>query len=437
MSKLSDPLILFNPQLPKLSKNERAVLKLLVEAGKLIAPIYKLQEDPKFPGANFYPHDATKGEIQKASDNDSQILSPYTVVNRQGGKLVATAYHKKYADLLKPIADKLEQAADISKNEEFARLLRIQAKALTEGSYEEASIARLKMPQYILDISIGPTDRIDDRLLFIKTSYQCWVGVVDMEGTERLINYKSIVLGVTRKALVPSERIDSFHKVKVLVDDVILFSGLVSRTKFVGINLPYSLKIVEKYGSEITLFNQPNDLRLKEQILPTFNKIFPKVFREEFTPEDIRRGYLRATALHELAHSHLHYRHAVENLQDLFIYIDELAATVLGLRMAGSLLLKDRITDRQLESMTLVLICRSFSLVGKSKEDRFVSNYALGGAVFINFMLKNGALKQKGKMIVPNMIKVFMALQELLSILEELLSHGTRKNAEDFIKKYT
>ena len=46
MAKVSrdEPLLEFNPKLPKLSKNEQAVLKLLVEAGRLIVPIYLEQE---------------------------------------------------------------------------------------------------------------------------------------------------------------------------------------------------------------------------------------------------------------------------------------------------------------------------------------------------------------------------------------------------------
>ena len=70
------PIILFNPNLPKLSKNERKVLDLLIEAGKLIVPIYLQQENNKYLGANFYPHGITKKEIEKAAIKDPSILDP-------------------------------------------------------------------------------------------------------------------------------------------------------------------------------------------------------------------------------------------------------------------------------------------------------------------------------------------------------------------------
>ena len=61
---MEKPIIKFNPKLPKLKSSESQVLKLLIEAAKLVAPIYALQENHKYPGANFYPHEVSKREIE-------------------------------------------------------------------------------------------------------------------------------------------------------------------------------------------------------------------------------------------------------------------------------------------------------------------------------------------------------------------------------------
>ena len=221
------------------------------------------------------------------------------------------------------------------------------------------------------------------------------------------------------------------------VDDVVLFSGHMARTKFVGINMPANISWIEKYGSEVTLFKQVNDLRIKEQILPSFNKIFAPAFRKEFTQEDLTIGSISYVALHELAHNDLYYKNTLKNLEDLFSPIYELCATVLGFRMAGSLLLKDVITNKQLESMIVAFICRNFYLANKIKEDKSWTNYALGGIIFNNFMLKSGAIKQSKGLAIPNFMKIFVSIQDLFSALEFLLSQGTKKEAEAFIKKYS
>ncbi|MDD5415677.1 MAG: hypothetical protein PHE48_01585 [Candidatus Daviesbacteria bacterium] len=419
-----EPLIEFNPKLPKLSENESKVLKLLVEAAKLIVPIYKLQENQK----------PLEG-IKKAAKKNPAILSPYTVIEEQNGKLVAIPYHVKYADLLKPIAEKLREAAKITENKEFGKALKIQAKVLLDGTYEQASAAWLKMEPYILDISIGPLHHYDDRLFFSKASYHAWVGVIDREGTDRLLNYKAVTLSVRRKTLSPKERIEP-KKMKVKVLDVVIFSGIMARTKFVGLNLPIDTNFVEKYGADVTLFNQSNDLRFMEQVLPTFNQIFSKDFKQGFSEEDLRRGYLRYTALHELAHSYLYYKNAAKNLEDLFLCIYELAATILGLRLAGSLLLKDRITDKQLQSMIVAYTSRCIYLMKKGGNGRFMMKYVLGSTIFINFMLESGALRWIDNQIISNFTKIFVSLHDLSNILESLLIQGTRKDAESFINKY-
>lgn len=431
-----EPLIEYRPKLLKLSNNEKQVLEILSEVAKLIIPIYKQQENSEFPGANFYPHDATKEEIRKAANKDPQILSPYTVVEREGGELVAIPYHIKYADLLKPIATKLKEAAKKTTDKEFGETLMVQARTLLDGSYEKATAAWLKTRLYVLDISIGPNDYFDDQLFHIKNSYQAWVGVLDKERTKKFNNYKSTIQNARRKALILGERVDIHDNVKVKVIDTVLFSGLMARTKFQGVNYPINIDFVEKYGSEITLFNQPNDRLVQERVIPVFNTIFSKEFKEEYSIEDLRRGNLRYTAMHEFAHSYLYYRNASENLQDLFRAIYELAATLLGFRMAGALLLKDRISNKQFESMIVAYLCGSLFLVNKGFTGKFLPEYTLGATIFINFLWESGALKNAGGMAIPNFMKIFVALQDLFHILELLLSTGTREKAEVFIKQY-
>jgi len=436
-SKLDYPLIEFNPKLPSLTQKQKAVLKLLVEAGRLIVPVYLEQERQLMQDGNFYPKGVSKAEIDKAAKKDAEILSPYTVVEKINGQLKAIPYHIKYTPFLKPIADNLNEASRLTESKNFAKFLKLKAKALLDGNYEEAVAFWLKMKPYILDINIGPFVHHDDRLFFAKAPYQCWIGVIDGAGTKQLNYYKDIVLSGRRKALLPDERFESYKEVKAKIDDVVLLSGHMARTKFVGINMPMNFDWVGKYGSEVTLFNQINSLRMKEQILPTFNKIFVSAFKKGFSEEDLRIGSLNYVALHEFAHNDLYYKNAAKNLQDLFPPIYELAATVLGLRMGGSLLLKDVLTSKKLESMIVAFICRNFYLKEKSKKNKFWANYALGGVLFNNFMLQNGSLKQSQGLAIPNFVKIFVTIQDLSYALEFLLASGTRKNAENFIKKYS
>ena len=62
---------------------------------------YLLQENDQYKGANFYPHDVTKQEIEEATKDPPKIFSPFTVVKRNNkGKLIAVDYHLKYSMIL-------------------------------------------------------------------------------------------------------------------------------------------------------------------------------------------------------------------------------------------------------------------------------------------------------------------------------------------------
>lgn len=429
--------IKFNPKLPKLSKNEQQVLKLLVQAAELIGPIYLEQENQVKKLSEFFHDKTNRAKVENAIKKDPQIVSPFTIVEKVDGSFISTPYHIKYAALLKPVADKLNEASKLTDSKQFGNFLKLKAKALLDGSYEAPVAAWQRMKPYILDITIGPFEHHDDRLFHAKASYQAWVGVVDPEESKMLEFYKKIVLSSRRKALLPDERLENYHDVRAKVDNALIFSGHMARTKFIGVNMPMNLNWVEKYGSEVTLFKELNDLRIKEQIMPTFSKVFSSDFRKGFTQEELREGNMSYVALHEFAHNDLYYKNAAKNLKDLLAPIYELSASVLGMRMAGSLLLKDVITNKQLESMIIAFVCRCFHLIERGKNNTSFVNYSTGGEIFINFMLQSGAIKQSKGLTIPNFTKIFLSIQDLSYALEYLLSSGTRKNAESFIKKYS
>lgn len=429
-------LLMFDTKTSFLSQNEHEVLKLLLDAGKLLALLYAEQENHGYPGANFYPHDVTRDKIEKAAQVNPELLSPYSVVEEVNGKLVATPYHIKYKNYLDPIISKLLEASKICTDREFSRYLQLQAKALKDGSYEDAEIFWLKMKPHIIDFNIGPVERYDDKLLFVKTSYQCWVGLRAETPTKKAQEFKNVILNAKKQTAMSSEQVDFYDNVRIQVDDLILFSGLIARTVFLGVNLPNDTKLMERYGSEITIFRQSNEYRVKKEVLPAFKKFFSPLFKKTYTSEDIEDGTLYSTILHELGHVYLRYRDSEKRLQDLFPIIDELAAYIVGIKVGGYLLLKDVTTPKQLESIMVAYLARSFEMAIYESDNKSKYHYMIGGVIFINYLFENGAISEKGGVSWPNFTKMFFSLGELASILDKLLSSGSRKDAEEFIERY-
>ncbi len=429
-------IIRFKPKLPKLSKNEQYVLKLLIEAGELVAPIYIRQENSKYLGANFYPHGVSKKEIEKAARKNPEILSPFTVVEKIDGKLKATPYHKKYASLLKPVIKKLLEAAKITENKQFAERLELQAKAFLDGSYEKATIAWMNMKPYILSIVIGPIERYDDKLFFIKTAYQAWVGVMDEIETAKATEFKNIIISSQRKILMPSEHVNFFDKIQTRVDHNILFSGLIAKFQFIGTNLPNEVELMEKYGSVISIFESSLNKWFNETRCPIFRAVFEKKFQQSYSQEGLLKGDLYNILLHEMAHSFMRYRDAEKRLGNLFPIIDEIAASVMGVKACGSLLLKEVISQKELEYILVMFVVRLFDWLDRLAKEPSLIDYIRGNAIALSFLFNSGALKQLGGISWPNFTKMFVALDELAMALDRILCMGSYEDAKKFIEIY-
>lgn len=429
--------ILFPIKKLKLTATEKKVVAILIDAAKSIAPIYDLQENNNHPGANFYPHDVTKDEILNAAKKDPTILSPYTIVDKNGrGRLKAIAYHIKYQKQLQKTAALIRKAAQITDNEEFANRLELQANALVDGGYEASDIYWLSMKPYKIDFVIGPIERYNDQLFFTKSSYQSWVGLMDEKKTKEALEFKDYIVSARRKVLVPSEKVEFLNKIQIRVDDTLIFSGLIARFMFTSSNLPNDVNLMEKHGSEITIFNQSFNKKFDTEHHPFFHAVFEEKFQQSYPVPTLRLGSLRNTYLHEICHPLLRYRDAERRLKEFFPIFDEITASVFGVKACGSLLLKDVISQKELEAIMVMFIARAFSWWISYLQEPSVIHYAQGFAIAVNFFVENGAIREAQGFSWPNFTKLFVSIDELSDALERILALGTYDDAKKFVEKY-
>ena len=154
--------------LGSLTKNEKQILPILIEVAERTDKIFLLQENEKYKGANLYPHDVTREQIEDAAKDDPKILSPFTVVKKNSlGRLNAVGYNTEYAKLLSPISELLLRASNLCQNQSFKRYLKVLAEGLTKGTYQQADIAWLAVKDSNIDITLGPYERYLDKLLMV------------------------------------------------------------------------------------------------------------------------------------------------------------------------------------------------------------------------------------------------------------------------------
>ena len=145
-------------------------------------------------GAGFYPADITKEEFEAwitahPSDEDA-MRSLYTIVSRDGDKLVTTLYSEQYKEWLVPAAAKMREAAALTSNPSLKKFLSLRADAFFTDDYRESEMAWMDLTDTPIEVVIGPYEVYTDGLYGYKTAFEAFITIKDPEESAALDKYK-------------------------------------------------------------------------------------------------------------------------------------------------------------------------------------------------------------------------------------------------------
>ncbi|WP_374655045.1 hypothetical protein [Phenylobacterium sp.] len=177
-----------------LSGEERQVVNLLIQAANEMTAIYKRQEAGEGPGHGFYPPGMTKAQldayIAAHPDQKAALMDGYTVVKRQGDKLVTVPYNVEYKAELDRAAALLDKAAAITTNPSLKRFLTLRAKSFRTNDYFESEMAWMDLTGTPIEVAIGPYETYTDELYGQKTAFEAFVTLKDPKESSALDKYK-------------------------------------------------------------------------------------------------------------------------------------------------------------------------------------------------------------------------------------------------------
>jgi hypothetical protein len=340
-----------NPDVSFLNAEERQVVNLLNQAGNLMSEIYlrQMSEDnprvraeiamsdapnktalldmfdlhfgpwdsleegkpfygdkPQPAGAGFYPADLTKAEFDAyltANPSERKALtSPYTVVRRDGDKLVAVPYSQAYKQWLEPAAKLLEQASAITSNPSLKRFLKLRAEAFRTDDYFESELAWMDLDGTPIEVAIGPYEVYTDGLYGAKTAFEAFVTVKDPKESAALAKYKRYLRDMEANLPVPENFKNfqrGFESPIVVADQVHGGGDNVPGVQTVAFNLPNDERVREAKGAKKVIL--ANVLGAK------YERILKPMASLVLVPEQaglVNQKYMTLeTVFHELSHS--------------------------------------------------------------------------------------------------------------------------------------
>ncbi|MFC3712098.1 hypothetical protein ACFOMD_05935 [Sphingoaurantiacus capsulatus] len=339
------------PDLSFLSAEDKQVVNLLIQAGNLMSEIYLRQvseenpqvraaieagnapnkaalldmfdlhfgpwdslaegepffgDKPQPAGAGFYPADLTKADFDAyLAANPAEkaaLTSPYTVVRRDGAKLVAVPYSQAYKQWLEPAAKLLDQAADITSNASLKRFLKLRATAFRTDDYFESELAWMDLEDTPIEVAIGPCEVYTDGLYGAKTAFEAFVTVKDPKESAALDKYKRYLRDMEANLPVADGLKNfqrGFESPIVVVEQVHGGGDNVPGVQTVAFNLPNDERVREAKGAKKVIL--ANVLGAK------YERILKPMASLVLVPEQagfVNEKYMTLeTVFHELSHS--------------------------------------------------------------------------------------------------------------------------------------
>ncbi len=258
----------------------------------------------KPPGAAFYPADMTKEEFDRYvaghPDQKDALQGLFTVVRRDGSKLVAIPYSKDYADLLGPAAQKVRDAAALTQNPQLKTYLTKLATAFGTDDYRDSDMAWMDLAGPI-EVVIGPYEVYEDELFNYKAAFESFVTVVDRPESEKLAAYAGALPDMERNLPEPEQYRNpnrgSESPIRV-VQEVFTAGDARRGVQTAAFNLPNDEYVREKKGSKKVLLKNVINAKYDQSGKP----IALRVLDESQLPLLSFDAFFNQILFHELSH---------------------------------------------------------------------------------------------------------------------------------------
>ncbi|MFT5851233.1 MAG: hypothetical protein ACI87J_001200 [Colwellia sp.] len=390
----------------------------------------------KAAGAEFYPNDLTKAEFEQADFADKSGL--YSVVKRTSdGQLTSVAFSELYSDSINRIAAILEKASSFADDKEFANYLNLRATAIRHDDFQASDFAWMDMKNNPIDVVIGPIETYEDQLYGYRAAFESYVLIKDLAWSEKLAKYaeylpelqKDLPVKKAYKKEVPGSDAD------LNAYDVIYYAGHSNAgSKTIAINLPNDEKVQLEKGTRRLQLKNAMQAKFDNIMLPIASTLIVAEQRENVT----FNAFFANTMFHEVAHG-LGIKNTIndkgtvrQSLKEHASALEEGKADILGLYMIRQLLIKGAIEEGTLQDYYTTFLAGIFRSV------RFGATSAHGKAnmVRFNYFAEQGAFTRNSQGLYSvNIDKMTAAIDLLSELILTLQGNGDYEGVAALVAK--
>lgn len=393
-------------------------------------------------GANFYPADATREEIERWLDTQPEatqreVTGFFHVIRRTpDGRLVTVPYSQQYQNTLDRAAALLREAAALTSQLTLKRYLDTRAAAFLTNDYYASDVAWMELDASI-EPTIGPYEVYEDELFNYKAAFEAFITLRDDAETAR-----QAVFGENLQKLEDALPIDPKYRnpaigalAPIRVVNVVFTAGDANRgVQTAAFNLPNDDRVIREKGSKRVMLKNVQEAKFEKVLLP--------IAQVALAPADRARVSFDAFFTHILMHEMLHglgpqVVHGTttplrQALKEHYSAIEEAKADIAGL-WALERLASEGIVDAAIaRDMYVTFLASMFRSI------RFGVNEAHGRgiAMQLNWMLDEGAIavNADGTFAIVE-AKIKDAVTRLTGEFLTMEAEGDYEKAAEFVRR--
>lgn len=394
-------------------------------------------------GAGFYPIDLTAEEfnnwIKDNPEDKESFQQVTTVIKRKGNGLIAIPYSTYYAQYLIPAADKLREAASLTKDATLRTFLIQRADAFLTDDYFQSEMAWMDLNSSI-DVVIGPYEVYEDELFNFKASFESFVTVVDKNESEKLKIYAEHLKDMELNLPEPDEykNLDRGSESPIRVVQQIFAAGDARKgVTTAAFNLPNDERVRAAKGSKKVLLKNIMEAKFHKTGEPIASRVLDPSQKISFD------AFFNHVLFHELSHGlgpgviigpDGKKNEARMYLKELYSSIEECKADVLGIWNLLYVIDKRILTSFDKET----LYSTYAGLMFRSMRLGITEAHGRANAIQWSWLREKGAIIKTGNgMYKPDTEKMYDGIKSLANELLLIEATGDYARAKDLLDKYS
>ena len=405
---------------------------------------FVLGAPPKPEGANFYPLDATKAEIEAwikslPAAEQERAKGFFTVVRRQADrKFILVPYNIEYEGELTRAAILLREAAAAATEPTLKKFLTSRADAFLSNDYYPSDVAWMELKGAI-EPTIGPYEVYEDEWFNYKAGFESFITVRDETESAKLEKFAGQLQDIENHLPIdPKYRNPKLGALSpmAVVNEIFCAGDANHGVQTAAFNLPNDERVTREKGSKRVMLKNVQDAKFAKTLVP--------IARVVLSPNDQKDLSFDAFFTHIVVHELMHGLgpHDVNTgsqkttvrqaLKDAYSALEEAKADISGL-FAIQYMIGKGVLPKSLERpLYTTYLASSFRTI------RFGTSEAhgLGMAVQFNYLLDHGAfvVNQDGTFAV-NWDKIKAGVEGLTREIMTIQAEGNYEKAKELTAK--